>query len=151
MGKKAGRPSVYSEKLALEICTRLAMGESLRKICESDAMPNRYTVLSWAVDLKHPFYHQYESAREKQAESLADELMDIADDGSNDWMERKMRDGSLEEVVNHEHIQRSRLRVDTRKWIASKLKPKRYGDKQTVAHEGLSLEELVAGPVEKKE
>ena len=55
--------------------------------------------------------------------------LDIADDGSNDWVERKNADGSTTEVVNGEHIQRSRVRIDARKWLLSKLAPKKYGDK----------------------
>jgi hypothetical protein len=63
---------------------------------------------------------------------LADEIIDIADDGSNDWMERELESGKTIEVLNAEHVARSRLRVDARKWVAAKLKPKKYGDKTLV-------------------
>lgn len=59
---------------------------------------------------------------------MADEVMDISDDGANDWMQRNDPDNPGY-VVNGEHQARSRLRVDTRKWYLSKLAPKRYGDK----------------------
>ncbi len=60
----------------------------------------------------------------------AEEIVDIADDATNDWMERRNEEGGVSAVVaDHEHISRSKLRVDSRKWIASKLLPKVYGDK----------------------
>ncbi len=124
--RKAGRPSLYTDKLAAKICRRLAVGESLRAICADKAMPAISTVMGWLFDGKHgEFSEQYARAREAQAEVRADEIVDIADDDTNDFTADK--DGKL--VADHEHIQRSRLRVDARKWIAAKLLPKRYGDK----------------------
>lgn len=144
----AGRPSSYTEALAAEICKRMAEGESLRRICQTEGMPNRGTVLAWAMDPSHPFYNQYARARDLQADTLADEIQDIADDGTNDFTIDPVKGA----MVNHDHIQRSRLRVDTRKWIASKLKPKRYGDKQHVEHSGtLTLESLVTGSQNKSD
>ena len=70
---------------------------------------------------------RYAQARAMQADRLAEEILDIADDATNDFVERN---GKTE--VNNEHVQRSRLRIDTRKWLAGKLKPKVYGDKQTI-------------------
>jgi hypothetical protein len=126
----AGRPSDYSEELADLICTRIADGESVRAICADDDMPDKATVFRWLA--KHEsFRDQYAQAKAAQAEHMADEILDIADDGSNDWMERRAADGSTVEVVNGEHIQRSRLRVDSRKWLLSKLLPKKYGDRIT--------------------
>ena len=124
--RKTGRPSLYSDKLAAKICERLAEGESLRAICADKAMPSISTVMGWLFDGNHgEFSEQYARAREAQAEIRADEIVDIADDASGDFTADK--DGKL--VANSEHIQRSRLRVDARKWIAAKLLPKRYGDK----------------------
>jgi hypothetical protein len=126
------RPSKYTEELAREICSRIAAGESLRRICEDDHMPAPTTVHSWVLD-GGEFSNQYTKARQIQAETFVDELMDIADDGSNDWMERTGKDGeNLGWVVNGEAVQRSRLRLDTRKWYASKIIPKIYGEKQTI-------------------
>ena len=89
------------------------------------------TVFNWLTDNSRPgFLEKYNKAKELQAEYYADELIDIADDTSNDYMEKVLISGEVVQVVNSEHIQRSRLRVDTRKWVASKLLPKRYGDKQ---------------------
>ena len=128
---KKGRPSLYTDKLAAKICRRLAAGESLRAICRDNAMPSISTVMGWLFDGNHDkFSEQYARAREAQAEIRADEIVDIADDDTGDFTADK--DGKL--VANSEHIQRSRLRVDARKWIAAKLLPKRYGDK--IQHTG---------------
>ncbi len=130
---KKGRPSLYTEALAAKICKRLAEGKSLRSICRDDAMPAISTVMGWLFDGDHDeFSEQYARAREAQAEVRADEIVDIADDDTNDFTADK--DGKL--VADHEHIQRSRLRVDARKWIAAKLLPKRYGDKLQHTGEG---------------
>ncbi len=124
-----GRPSTYTEAIALELCERIANGESLRSICAEDGMPAQRTVFKWLS--AHPeFVQQYSHAREAQADTLFDEILDIADDGSNDWMLRKR--GDLEAwVENGEALRRSQLRVDARKWMAGKLRPKKYGEKVT--------------------
>lgn len=124
----------YTDDIADAICDRLVSGESLRSICRDPKMPNPAMVFRWLADERYAsFRDQYERAREVQADTLADELLDIADDGTNDWMERQSKEGeSGGYEINGEHIARSRLRVDTRKWIASKLKPKKYGDRSSV-------------------
>ena len=129
--RKRGRPSRYTPELAAELCERLADGETLRSICRDEKMPDKATVLRWLADkTKVDFRDQYAHARDMQADALFDEALEIADDASGDWSTDK--DGK--KALNHEHIQRSRLRVDTRKWAAGKLAPKRYGDK--VQHTG---------------
>lgn len=133
---KGGRPSIYSQELADRICSEIIEGYSLRTVCKPDDMPCVASVLKWLRE-KPEFLTQYEKAKEEQADALAEEMLDIADDGSNDWMEKTGKDGeSIGWQVNGEHVQRSRLRLDTRKWIASKLKPKKYGDKITTEHTG---------------
>lgn len=146
-----GRPSIYSDELASEICERLVNGESLNSICKDKSMPCVATIFSW-LDKKPEFLKRYEFARENQADTLADQMIDIADDGRNDWMEKKDAEGNcIGWQVNGEYVQRSRLRLDARKWIASKLKPKKYGEKTTteltgkdggaIAVKDISLEE----------
>lgn len=130
-----GRPSKYNDEIAMDICARLANGESLLKICRSEDYPDRGTVFRWLI-AHEEFRHKYDAAREMQAELFADELNEIADDGTNDWMESADKEGAVGYKLNGEHIQRSRLRIDTRKWIASKLKPKKYGDKIQAEHTG---------------
>lgn len=129
---KAGRPRKYNPKLARDICARLTAGESLRRICRDDGMPAMSTVMLWNLDNEGGFSEQYAKARRAQAEQLMDELLDISDDGSNDFMAKLDEEGQPTGgyMVNHENIARSRLRVDTRKWYASKVLPKIYGDKQ---------------------
>lgn len=124
----AGRPTDYSEELADQICARLAEGESMRSISVDDTMPAMTTLFRWLRE-KPEFRQQYEKAKEEAADALTEEMLDIADDASNDWMVRHGKDDQESWQLNGEHVQRSRLRIDTRKWIASKLKPKKYGEK----------------------
>lgn len=126
-----GRPSEFSQELADRICAELADGLSMRTICKADDMPDKSTVFRW-IRTNTEFRDQYTRAKEESADALTDEMLDIADDSSNDWIERNSDDGGVQ--FNGDHVQRSRLRIETRKWIASKLKPKKYGDKLT--HEG---------------
>lgn len=124
-----GRPSEFTAEVAQQICSRLAEGRTLRDVCRDDDMPSESTVRTWANDNREGFYAQYARAREIGYHAMADEALEIADDGTNDWVERRRQDGSAEEVVDSEHVTRSRLRVDTRKWLLSKALPKIYGDK----------------------
>lgn len=127
-----GRPSDYTDVIADAICEALADGQSLRTICLAEEMPNRATVFRWLA-ANETFRDQYARARDTQAEALADEILDIADDGTNDWMERRDDQGAnLGWKENGEAMARSKLRVEARKWVASKLLPKKYGDKTLV-------------------
>lgn len=135
---KRGRPTIYSNKLADKICVRLAQGESLLSICKDDGMPHTSTVYQWVLD-NDEFSDKYDTARIMQANHMFDELLEIADDGTNDYMEREAKDGSTYEIVNSEVVQRSKLRVDTRKWYLSKLAPKIYGDKLDVTSNNKAL------------
>lgn len=115
----------------------IVSGMSLREIESDSNMPTKTTMLAWAANKDHPFSDQYTRAKEVQAMSLAEDLLDIADDGSNDWMERTGKNGEdLGWIVNGECVARSRIRLDTRKWMLSKMLPKIYGDKQTIDHQG---------------
>ena len=113
----------FSQEIFDEICVRIASGESLRKICKDDKMPNLTSVWKW-LNNDEELSKQYARAREEQAETFVDEILDIADNNKDDTFLDE--DGKL--IINQEVIARSRLRVDSRKWIASKLKPKRFGD-----------------------
>jgi hypothetical protein len=108
------------------ICERIAKGESLRKICLDDNMPAHSTILKWLRDIDG-FSSQYARAREDQAEFYLDEIIAISDESSQDKIANE--DGT--ERTDSEAIQRSKLRVDTRKWAMAKLAPKKYGDKIT--------------------
>ena len=103
-----GRPSIYSQELADEICRLLSSGLSLRKIALIEGMPDPMTVRRWARD-NEEFCVQYAHAREEQAEAYAEMLLD--------------------EAYNAQDAQLGRLRVDALKWTASKLLPKKFGDR----------------------
>lgn len=124
------RPSDYTEEMGDQICAKLAEGKSLASICRDEPFPSTVTVYAWMR--KYPeFLNNYVRAREDQADTLADEILAISDDSTNDTIVDPDT-GALK--ANTEWINRSRLRVDARKWIASKLKPKKYGDSMT--HKG---------------
>lgn len=112
--KPKGRPTAYSSELAAEIIARIAAGESLRSICAPETMPAESTVRLWATDDRDGFSAQYTRARAAQMDALAEDILEIADAEDAD-------------------VNRSRLRVDTRKWLMSKIAPKRFGDRK--AHE----------------
>lgn len=119
-----GRPSSYTPELAAEICERMAKGETLRQICRDDHVPAATTVHGWVKSIEG-FSEQYAHAREALIAHWADEIVEIADDGSNDTI----TDSEGGERQNSEWISRSKLRVDTRKWLLSKLRPDKYGEK----------------------
>tara|TARA_R100001463_G_scaffold129191_2_gene187957 strand:+ start:926 stop:1312 length:387 start_codon:yes stop_codon:yes gene_type:complete len=107
---KMGRPSIYSKELAEKICKELSCGMSLRSICEAEDMPDRWTVWDW-LRKDQDFSHQYARAREDQAEHYADEMVEIAD--------------------TTDDPQRAKLQIDARKWKASRMAPRKWGDKIT--------------------
>lgn len=130
-----GRPSIFTDELAATICDRIADGQTLREICRDEAMPGSTTVKRW-LRQDEAFRTQYAQAREEQAEHFADEIAEIADDGSNDWMDRQLENGRVVRTLDHEHVSRSKLRIDTRKWLMSKVAPKRYGDRTELTGPG---------------
>lgn len=133
---KLGRPSTFTHEIAQTICERIASGESVRQICRDESMPARSSVYKWLLDDK-AFADQYALAMNLRADDMFDEIFEIADDASNDWMERQSRDGETTGwQVNGDHIQRSRLMVDTRKWALGRMSPQKYGDKVSLNHGG---------------
>lgn len=122
-----GRPSVYTQEVAEEICSRLATGESLRSICRTAGMPDEAVVRGWVLDDREGFASRYTRARDLGLDAMADELLDVADEQVG-----VTESGSTDTGA----VNRNRLRVDTRKWYLSKLAPKRYGDKLDVNHGG---------------
>jgi hypothetical protein len=118
---------LYSEALGDEICSRLANGDSLRAICQTEGMPGKATVLGWTLDASHPFAQRYVTARQTGYLTMAEELLEISDNSKADFIQGE--DGRR--VADHEHIARARLRVDTRKWMLSKMLPRVFGDKVT--------------------
>jgi hypothetical protein len=135
------RPTHFSDDVAGAICARLMDGESLRSICSDPEMPSGTTVFRWLGDDRYSsFREQYARAREAQADAIADEILDIVDDGRNDWMEKLDKDGKpIGWQLNGEAVMRSKLRADSRKWLASKLLPRKYGEKLDVTTGGDKL------------
>lgn len=150
--KPKGRPTIFTKALAAEICKRLALTGNLRAVCRADDMPTEAIVRCWALDDRDGFFAQYTRARELGYLSMADELTEIADDDSGDVK----IDGEGNERHDSEFSARSRLRLDTRKWLLSKALPKIYGDKLAVTGDGggaikteteITVIELVAQPI----
>ena len=125
--KKASRRRrrSYTREIAYSICERLVEGESLRQICQDTSMPARSTIFVW-LEEHEDFARSYTLARQIQIEDLMDEILEIADDSSNDWIDAEGPDGKKYRVFNPDSIRRSKLRIGARKWLISKLMPKRY-------------------------
>jgi hypothetical protein len=120
--------TVYTPEIAKYICQQLAEGRSLRSICQDEGMPDRSTVYDWLDGDLHGFPDQYARARTRQAETMLDEILEIADDATRDVQQIEIAPGVKTTSVDFEVISRSKLRVDARKWAMSKLAPKKYGD-----------------------
>lgn len=129
-----GRPSDFTAAMGEEICERIATTpRGLDFICQSDeALPSPRTVHRWLA-ASEEFRQSYLRARERQADLIFDECLEIADDGTNDT-KLVGAEGEEREVCDSEWISRSKLRVETRMRMAGKLLPKKYGDRQTVEH-----------------
>lgn len=125
-----GRPTDYTEDLGDIICENIARGISLVKTCDgSDDMPNPRTVYRW-LRTNEEFCQNYTRAQEDKADFLADDVLDVADDPDIEPADK-------------------RIRVDARKWAASKLRPKKYGDKvqQDITSGGQPINNWVVNPV----
>jgi hypothetical protein len=123
MAVKRGRPSIYNDKTAEHVCALLAQGLSLHKVCERDDTPGFSTITRW-LEENPSFRARYVIAREKQADAIFDECLDIADEAANDIL----YDDNGQAMLNNVSVQRAKLRIDTRFRIAGKLNSK-YADK----------------------
>lgn len=145
------RPDTYTPEMGARICAEIIGGKSVRSLCEQDWAPHRHTVLNWLTS--HPdFVVMYNVAVVERAEGYAEEIVEIADNATNDWMAANDPENPGWKL-NGEHVQRSKLRLDARKWICAKMKPKKYGEKVDLTHAGpeggaiplsLSVEYVVA-------
>jgi len=127
-GKKMGRPSSFTQHIGELICARIAEGESLRKICEDEDMPDRVTIYRWlAADPE--FCNHYTRAREDQADTLADEIIAIADEQPEVIAVLNKSGELIEHKLDNAFLQWQKNRIDARKWTAMKLKPKKYGER----------------------
>lgn len=134
--------SSYTTEMGDRICEQISGGKSLRRICrEFDWAPGRRTVFKWLRE-QPDFEVQYRIAIIEGAHAHADDAIEIADDGRNDWMLSNDPDNPGYKV-NKEHIARSRLRVDTRKWHAARMYPRVYGERVSAELTGAD-----GGPIE---
>lgn len=138
-----GIPSLYSLDLAIKICDAISESQmGLKRLClENDWMPSSSTIKKWIREDtkendsdKEGFSTLYARAKEEQADSLVEEMLDIADDTTKDTLA-----GEFGEHGNAVAVARARLQVDTRKFIAAKLKPKKYGDKLDLTTDGKEI------------
>jgi hypothetical protein len=137
----------YTTRIGEKICERIMLQQTLNKICSDPRMPSKRTIVRWLADQRNTeFRESYYYARRVQAELYVDEIFEIADDVSGDYRIKYDKDGEPYVEANNEHIQRSRVRIDTRKWYAAKLVPRIYGDLQQIEH-GVTgdLAELLKG------
>ena len=127
--KKRGAPEwPYDDVFGRKICDAVATcTDPMKKIIEDNGFPCQKVINKWRLSFPS-FGQMYAQAKMQQAELFAEEIIEISDYSAEDLIEDK--DGNL--VTNHEVIQRARLRCDSRKWVACKLAPKIYGEKQTV-------------------
>lgn len=134
--KPRGRPSSYSPQVAEAIVDRLTAGEPLREICRDETMPAWRTVYDW-MRAHSDFSTRIADARDLGEDALAQECLSIADDASNDWMEKYDKDGDcIGWQLNHDHVQRSKLRIETRLKLLAKWNPKKWGEKVDLNHGG---------------
>lgn len=126
-----GRPTDFTEELAAHICSEVSSGRSLRSICDDEGMPARSSVFLW-MSRNKSFSDQYAKAQVDRATAMAEEILEISDDSSGDFFEA----GEGRVAPNSTAVARDKLKVDTRKWLLSRMDPKRYGDKITQEHTG---------------
>lgn len=129
-----GRHSEFNHETADEICHRISGGESVKTICASAGMPSMQTVFKWLRE-QSSFADNYARATAERADAVFEEIFAIADDGSNDTYVDD--EGNVK--VDHDVINRSKLRIDARKWALARMAPKKYGDK---------METVLSGSVE---
>ena len=124
-----GRPPFnWTDEIEAEIFDRIAKGEAVRNICKDEWLPAWTTVNKRLAD-DSEFAARYARAREDQADKIFEECLAIADSQEGDVIKVDGKD-----MVNHDAIARAKLRIDTRKWMAGKLRPKVYGEKLDHTH-----------------
>ncbi len=123
------KPTRYSRALAERICAELASGRTLKDVCSDDGLPPYRRVWTWAKEDFRGFATPYRQAREIGYHIMVDDMLEIADDSRNDFVARRRADGRTEMVVDHDHIARVRIRLDTRRWLLSRALPRLSGDR----------------------
>ncbi|MES3041814.1 MAG: terminase small subunit protein [Pseudomonadota bacterium] len=144
--KKRGAPTKKTQEIMDTICQGVSVGKSARAMCVICNI-SQPSLWKWLAE-DESFSKQYARAKEECADFIAEEILEIADDGKNDTY----TDDKGNVCTNQDVIARSRLRVDARKWYASKLAPKKYGEKTTLAGDPesplavLMMDQIAANP-----
>jgi len=124
---KGGRPTILNDRLIDELCQRLSQGVSMRSVCRDDDMPCMATIWRWLRENDN-FAKRYTAAKQESADAMIEDILAISDQDDD------------EESTN-----RSRLRVDTRKWIAAKLRPEKYSEKLDLTPSGGTVKITIGG------
>jgi len=139
--------TTYTAAIGEEICTRLAEGEPLRQICRDEHMPAWRTVYGW-MEADTEFAARIARAREMGAEAIGEEILDIIDDGRNDWVEREnKRTGEVYAALDEEALGRSKLRAEMRLKLLAKWSPQKYGERVT---NDVNLNDATLTPTERE-
>lgn len=117
------------------VCQEIEKGRALRNVLKDENMPSTSTFYQW-LDNDEVKAKQYARATEVRADIIFDDILAIADENTNDT---SINENGIE-VVNNDVIQRSRLRIDARKWVLSKLNPKKFGDKTDITSGGEKIQ-----------
>lgn len=134
---KIGRPTTYTQELADTICAELALGKPLRTVCLIDGMPQAPTIFKWIREIEE-FAKQYARAKEEATDAMAEEILAISDETDEGQVITEKGDGTTE-IKREDMLGHRKLRIETRKWLMAKMKPKRYGDKMDMTTNGESL------------
>lgn len=158
-GRPPGSP-LYTPELRKKICGLLASGKTLRAVCRIEGMPDRQTIYNWLYEnvgevkndqgeiVEVGFFDHYTRAREVGLDEVADETLDIADDGTNDWMDIVInKQGDTKTVLNKEAVLRSKLRVETRLQYLANMAPRKYGKNVKIENQTLDKDGKPTDPV----
>lgn len=139
--KPMGRPPFTGvpPNIANEIVVWISNGKTLREYARQEGRPSWVTIYDW-LNKDADFSKRFARAREMGADSIAQECFDIADNANNDWIDRQGKDGATTPQFNAEHVQRSKLRIETRLKLLAKWNPKLYGEKLDVTTDGEKLQ-----------
>lgn len=135
-----GRRSKFTKQLGEQICLRIASGRTTLSVSKDDDMPSRETIAQWVLDpKKKEFSDMYARARDMLLEHWSDEIVEVSDDDTRDLQPYTKTSGDYHEEgtkSDNTVVNRAKLRVDSRKWLLSKLRPGQYGDKIQQEHSG---------------
>ncbi len=123
---------MFTEKVANEVCRRLSLGETLRQISKTPGMPAVATVCDWVRE-RTEFADQYARARNAGLDMMAEQIIEIADTPAVGMNSEADGDGVVTKITTKEMIEHRRLQVDARKWLLSKMRPEKYGDRAAIA------------------